>query len=499
MHPAAALLPLLLAGAIARLPAQSFVVVGAPELLDAADALCAHRGKQGLSVERLPYGEGTACTDPEALRRALHERIRAEDQPGYLLLLGDPLGELPLPPLERPGLRTFGIPHGKERVVSDLGYVDVDDDGRPEWACGRLPCRTPQEVRAAARKILAYERTPPDDDGWQRDVALIANSGDFGAVIDALLENAIQELLRDNLAPGDRVCGVVGLKDNPLYAPPEDFLPRVLAALDAGPFAAVYAGHGSTTRFAPVAGHPVLRSADAAKLRSAERTALFAFACHIGAFHRECLGEALLRAEHGPCAVVAASEVSFPYGDVLFAREMLRVLSVADGPLRIGDLVARGKAALLADEPDPYRARAERLARTLGYDAEQCAHLRRYTADLYHLLGDPAMPLRLPRPLEVAAEQAEAGGPLRVRIVCPGDARPRALRVELCVDRGARRDDGAATDVLATATARPSKDGAEVEFAFAALPARGRYVWVRVYGRDGEDCWTGGARIAVRR
>jgi len=492
--------------------AQCYVVAGPEALVAATAPLRALRAAQGLDVSVLVVPADGAPRDVAAdLRARVHAAIAAADRPGYLLLVGDADGGGgPTPSLERPGLRDCGprLERYAGTIWSDLGYVDVDDDGRPEWSCGRLPADSAKEVARIADKIVACERDAGADVPWQRDVALIANAGDFGAVIDAMIEGAVNGMLREDLSPAFRLRAVLGLATSPWHTEPKAFLDAVVDTLNAGPFAAVYAGHGSPRGFAAVQGQPVFRIEDVQRLEHAQRTLLMAFACHIASFPSErCIGEAALAAPGGPCAVIGASAVSMPYGDILLAHELMQALGSRGGSLRVGDLLRTAKAALIADEDDAFHRRGDALAGTLGYEPEHRGKLRRYTADVYHLLGDPAMVFRLPSPLDVAlAGDARRGQELAIAVRAPDGEHPGSIRAELCVDRGQVATQDPPDDVLAVKEVPwPGNGGNDpdevdsVGFAFDLGDLDHRYLVVRVVGVDGSRTWAGGVRFRVSR
>ncbi|MCC6671874.1 MAG: hypothetical protein IT458_12500 [Planctomycetes bacterium] len=495
--------------------AQDYLVVGPPALAEAAQGLLQARRAEGLRAEwiEVPAGDDPRAV-AEALRTMLHARIAAAAQPGHVLLLGDAArGGLPVPALARPGLPTIvpGMP-GSAQVWSDLGYVDVKGDGAPSFALGRIPAASPDQLRAVIARSLAYERLAPGE--WVRELTFCAGDGDFGAVLDATLENAMRVLFTEELDPAQRLRSLVALPESPYFAPPEDFAEVVRAELDAGPFAFLYAGHGQIDRLADLrlrgrsGSWPLLRREDAARLRGAQRTLVFAFACHVGEFPRRSLGEDLLFAAHGPVAVVAASQVSFPFGDLLLGRELMRLARDHQRPARLGPLLAEARRRMLAPDPgDPFTRRAQTLAGMLMLFTESQARLRRYTADLYHLLGDPA--LRLPRVERVAVEALgglRVSAPVRVRVTSPRDAQ---VVLELARDRG-RPAAAAATRPLAERRAAALDDvlfaarltlraGVPADVDLGACPSGlGGHAVLRVHGTTPEACLLGGVRCRVR-
>ncbi len=470
---------------------QVYVVAGPKPLLDAIEPLCAHRAAEGFDVVRHEIStERDAETESAALRTDVHERILASER-GYLLLVGDcDATGRPTPSRTRPGLAIYGDDYARfaATIPSDLGYVDIDDDGRPEWACGRLPVRTANEAAALAAKIVDYETREHDaESAWRRELALLAIPGNIQQSIAHIVDNAATLLLTQEIPATWELQGVIGLHGNPLYAPPDALLGRVRATLDRGALATVYFGHGWTTAFAPVDGQPVFRNRDVPSLASAERTVLFAFCCNVGGFqHEPAFGELLARAPHGPCAVVAATDVSTVATDLAFGHEVLGALRRADGPTRIGDVVRVAKRRLLdGQERDATRNQIRTICRSLGLDTS--TRLRRHTSDLYHVLGDPA--LVLPIPYRLALDATIEKGRITLTTRSTLDAHPDALTIEV---RRAFPDE--------TVVLTKKMEWADDASAVAELGRfeRGR-VRIRAFGRRGETHFAGGTTIRVRQ
>ena len=58
-------------------------------------------------------------------------------------------------------------------TASDDWFADVDGDGIPAIAIGRLPARTPEQAAAMANKIVGYERAAAGS--WSKSVSLVAD------------------------------------------------------------------------------------------------------------------------------------------------------------------------------------------------------------------------------------------------------------------------------------------------------------------------------------
>lgn len=138
-----------------------YLIICDPAFLGAAEALVDWRRLIGFRSRYVT----TAETGPTAAEIESHiDRSQKEwfPAPAYVLLLGD-AEYIPcfyeLPHASDEG-RTDALMQGK--VASDRYYGDTNDDGIADIFVGRLPVDTPEEAMTAVRRIIDYERAPPD-------------------------------------------------------------------------------------------------------------------------------------------------------------------------------------------------------------------------------------------------------------------------------------------------------------------------------------------------
>ena len=142
------------------------LVVGPESLLASAGNLLSHREAQGFRVmgvnlsaiyDQYNYG----FPEPEAVRSFLIDAASSwGTAPRYVLLVGDasydPKNYLNLP--ESNFLPAFFVQtQFGGQTASDLPFSDLDGDGIPDIAVGRVPASTDIEVAAFVRKTIAYE------------------------------------------------------------------------------------------------------------------------------------------------------------------------------------------------------------------------------------------------------------------------------------------------------------------------------------------------------
>jgi hypothetical protein len=350
-----------------------YLVVAPRALLAAARELAGLREAQGLEVAVVDvedvydeFSDGLA--DPRAIRDFLAWTwSRWSPAPRYAVLAGKGsfderdnlgLGGNLLPPF------LTRTPDGL--FAADNRYGDVNGDGVPEIAVGRLPVRTAAELSALVAKIAAYEAAPPAD--WSGRALLVSDDPEGGvdfAADGGLLAAAV---------PGGYETETISLSPGGL----EGARAALLDALGAGAGVLSYLGHGALDR---LAAEGLLTSADVAGLGNGSRLPVVAaLTCIINRFEVPgfaALGEELVRAPGaGAAAVWAPSGLSSHAEARDLGAAFLRELGRPPGERveRIGDAIRRALQA---------HAVAGGLATLL---------------DVYNLLGDPALLVKRPPP-----------------------------------------------------------------------------------------------------
>ncbi|MBI3941278.1 MAG: hypothetical protein HY315_10625, partial [Acidobacteria bacterium] len=224
-------------------------------------------------------------------------------------------------------------------TASDDWFADLDEDGVPELAMGRLPARTPEEASRMVDKIVGYEQTPPSGE-WAGRALLISDGSDefsdFGRASDGL-----QSLMPSDISV---LRGFVS-RDEMAGARRDLF-----ARLNEGQLLVNYFGHGSVE----VWGRGGLFSGeDAATLANGSKLpVVLSMTCLNGFFHdvyTESMAEALLKAGRGGAvAVWASSGLTTVPAQSDLDQAVLRLLfgnSFGNTPPTLGEAMARAKAA----------------------------------------------------------------------------------------------------------------------------------------------------------
>ncbi len=343
-----------------------YLVVTTADLAPAAAELAALRAAQGLSTAVVDLADVMdQWSDGSASPHALHDFLvythaNWRPAPRYVVLAGTGsfdyrdylgLGGNLVPPL------MVTTPWGL--FASDNRLADVDGDGLPDMAIGRLPVVSAAELRAVTAKLAAYE-TGAAGPGAGADAAWADRLLALADVPDGAADFAADSAGLAALAPPawgvqsiDLASGLQAARD------------ALFAALGDGAGLVTYLGHGGLDRLAAPG---LLVSGDVPALANAPRLPVVAaLTCSVNRFEVpgfSSLGEELVRQPGGGIASWSASGLSYHAEGKSLGAQLLRELA-KPGDARLGDLLL----AALRDEA------------ASGIPA---------TLDLYTLLGDPA-------------------------------------------------------------------------------------------------------------
>jgi len=423
--------------ALAANPAAADVaVVCPPEFRAALAPWLEHRKSQGHVVELLD--SGTA----EGVQKKIRELAKNSGKLTHVVLVGD--ADIPRNQGERRAIvpackvkAEVNVKFGSEpEIAADNPYADLDDDGLPDLAIGRLSVDRPDQLAEVVRKIIAYE-TQHDYGPWRQRVNLVAGVGGFGALIDGTIEMTAKKFLCDSVPAAYCTSMTYGSWRSPYCPDPRRFQDAVVGRFNEGALFWVYIGHGHPERLdrihVPGAAYPILDQRDVIKLDCQHGSPIAVLlACYTGAFDfpRECLAEEMLRLPGGPVAVLAGSRVTMPYAMAVLSNAMIDEC-FQHHPATLGEIVLKAKrrsvaasAPLKAPEGDePVKIDNRQLLDALGkmmsphpnLEAERKEHLA-----LFNLLGDPLLRIAYPDDVKLEMpEEIHAGEKLPLKITSP--------------------------------------------------------------------------------
>ena len=337
-------------------------------------------------------------------------------------------------------------------LATDGPYGDLDGDGMPDAAVGRLSADSADQLRTIIAKTLAYERSS-DLGPWRRTIHCVAGVGGFGPLLDGVLESSVRYFLTETVPPAYRVTMTYAAPGSPYCPPLDSFSQAAAARFNEGGWFWVYMGHGRPEGLDWVRGasgpRPILDRPQVTQLRANAGAPLAVFlACYGGAFDADdCLGEEMLRAEGGPAGVIGASRVAMPYGMASLAVGLLDEVFVRQTPT-VGEALLHARQALLQHDPadDPRRKLLDAIAAGLSPTRESLRAEREEHAAMFHLLGDPLLRLRHPLtlPLRADVDQTAPNAQLLIRgsAPCAGRLRLEASPVRGKLPRGLTRHTG---------------------------------------------------------
>ncbi len=219
-------------------------------------------------------------------------------------------------------------------TASDEWFADLNDDGLPGVAVGRLPVRTIAQAEAMVRKIIAYDTPTPGT--WTTEVTLAADDNDAANDFEGG-SKAIAAGLPAGYTAHEVFHGTLGADTGGALA----------SEVASGRLIVNYLGHGSTRlwgRQGDILGNDLVASTWP---RGAPLPFVIAMNCLSGFFHgiydEESLAEALLRApDGGAVAAWASSSLTASATQRLVSRELFRLL-LQDGRLTLGEAAVRAK------------------------------------------------------------------------------------------------------------------------------------------------------------
>ena len=378
-----------------------WLVVTRADLVHPLGPLAEKRSGQGLET----------VISTETVAKALAQAAR---RPDFLLLVGD----------DEPGKEdaSWYVPSRRmnlyrwrevqhKQFASDSAWGDLDGDGVPDVAVGRIPARSPEQVQLAVKKILEFERQVPTPADLQ--MPFWGGSPFYNPTIDTMATGFLLLMLRSN-APDWMTPWVISADPNyPLCGWPPDQPALFTRQIRRGGVCGILMGHANADYFFSMTHHdrPIVYTASAAKKELAEgppAPPLVFFSCHSGNFARPrpCTTEEFFFFPGGPVATIGATTESHPLTNYFSSLCLLQGLGGSEK--RIGSLWLDAQRRAMTAR----NFLIERVLRDVEGKLEDeidVEKLRRDQILMYALLGDPATRLRIPEPLKASVWRTETG------------------------------------------------------------------------------------------
>jgi hypothetical protein len=219
-------------------------------------------------------------------------------------------------------------------TASDDWFVDLNNDGLPEVAIGRLPVQTVEEAAIVVSKIVGYEKSRRVN-----EALLVADKSEGSN--DFNFEGASEEVRA--LLPSYLTVREINRGD---FGSDGQAKQELLNGINQGPLLVDYIGHGSVE----VWRGNLFSSDDAEGLVNAYRLPFFvSMTCLNGFFqapYADTLAEALLKAKGGGAvAVWASSGLTEPDGQALMNKELIKLLFGRES-ITLGEATAKAKASV---------------------------------------------------------------------------------------------------------------------------------------------------------
>ncbi|MDG2014498.1 MAG: C25 family cysteine peptidase [Pirellulaceae bacterium] len=348
-------------------------------------------------------------------------------------------------------IRRFG---SEPEIATDNTYADLDGDGVPELSIGRIAVDSRRQLENQIRKIIRYEATGGGE--WQRRINLVAGTGGFGPLSDAVIEQTSRRLISD-LIPPEYCTSMTYANWSSAYCPdPREFIPTTLERLNEGSLFWVYMGHGHPHRLdyvrTPIGGFPMFRDEDTELVNCQQGNPIaLMLACYTGAFDlpKDCLAEKLVNQPGGPIAALCGSRVTMPCGMSLLSVGLIEEY-FSGNSATLGEMFLMAKRKLM--EPDglaknspltstsqsQYRDTIRMLSKTLSPAGDAINIEAQEHVHLFHLLGDPLLRVNRPQQIQLSVEPTNDGETIRVSGYSPHQG---TLMAELvyCRDRFQKR------------------------------------------------------------
>ena len=400
---------------------KSYILITDAAFIEAAKKLATWKRQLGYSVKLISSNSWTTEKVKDTIH-ALYEQWTP--RPDYFVILGDHdfvPGEIKYSP-------------DNDAFATDLYYACMNGAGDyfPDMAHGRISVSTPEEALSVINKIVKYEATPVEDDSFYSNglnCAMFQDDEHDGYATRRfthtsedirdymLLQEQNYDIQRiyyadNNVTPTNFNNGYYSngeaIKDELLRSNGFQWNGgqwNIASAINEGKFYVFHRDHG----YAGGSGwaHPYFVKGSIESLHNGDKVpVVFSINCHTGEFKLpECFSEKLLRhADGGAVGIFAASYYSYSgyndglscgFIDALYPEPGL-IPSFGSGGISYPNVTQHEQIVTMGDVLNQGLIR---MGETWG--------LSRYTNELFHYFGDPAMKMWMTKPESIFAENQD--------------------------------------------------------------------------------------------
>ncbi len=411
---------------------KNYILITHSEYLTQAEALANWKRQLGYSVEVVSQSSWNS----EQVKAAIHDRYNSwTPKPDYFVILGDHTGSYAVP-------GEIHYESGAEEFATDLYYACMDGVGdyHPDMAHGRISVSSAAEATVVVNKIINYEQNPPTDANFYTNILNCAQwqDEDNDSYADRRFCHTSEDI-RDYLqgAPNNYTstriyyrkteAGTVDvstLRYNNGYYSNGNLLPAELRdasfnwsggpaditqEIDEGKFLVFHRDHGYSGGSGWA--HPEYTTNTMESLNNGDNLpVIFSINCHTGEFQlSNCFAEKFLRMENkGAVGVVGAAYYSYSgYNDAIsegmidaiwsdpglypvfgsYGTGTNYTIGVGNNIYTMGDIVNQGLNAMIQNYGD-----------------------NKYSHELFHYFGDPAMKIHTANPNDNTITATHATG-----------------------------------------------------------------------------------------